>query len=193
MSFIASFALFGAGGSQIDMPFWALNPGPKKNYDYCKRESNLSSSFSIFSRHTLISPFSLCRSHLIHLSLSLLSLSLIPSTLVLICARSLFVAKWSIRVGICLCSSAPPARSRAMRSLSLRRAHSLPLLREQLFRSLTSTSGTSALFHFAIQEKAFSRTSIASAPVRRLGYVTDRSTFRPTVDHPEKPVTAKPK
>ena len=25
MSFIASFALFGAGGNQVDMPFWALN------------------------------------------------------------------------------------------------------------------------------------------------------------------------
>ncbi|GAA5945658.1 uncharacterized protein JCM15063_000602 [Sporobolomyces koalae] len=37
MSFIASFALFGAGGNEVNMPHWALNPGPKKNYDYCKR------------------------------------------------------------------------------------------------------------------------------------------------------------
>ncbi|GAA5879973.1 hypothetical protein JCM16303_004422 [Sporobolomyces ruberrimus] len=37
MSFIASFALFGAGGNEVSMPFWALNPGPKKNYDYCMR------------------------------------------------------------------------------------------------------------------------------------------------------------
>ncbi|GAA5835822.1 hypothetical protein JCM3766R1_005858 [Sporobolomyces carnicolor] len=37
MSFIASFALFGAGGNEVSMPYWALNPGPKRNYDYCKR------------------------------------------------------------------------------------------------------------------------------------------------------------
>ncbi|GAA5983644.1 hypothetical protein JCM5350_004898 [Sporobolomyces pararoseus] len=37
MSFIASFALFGAAGNEISMPHWALNPGPKKNFDYCKR------------------------------------------------------------------------------------------------------------------------------------------------------------
>ncbi|GAA6061462.1 hypothetical protein JCM10212_005665 [Sporobolomyces blumeae] len=37
MSFIASFALFGAAGTQVTMPNWALNPGPDMNYDYCKR------------------------------------------------------------------------------------------------------------------------------------------------------------
>ncbi|GAA6063037.1 hypothetical protein JCM10212_001016 [Sporobolomyces blumeae] len=37
MSFIASFALFGAAGTEVTMPHWALNPGPKKNFDYCKR------------------------------------------------------------------------------------------------------------------------------------------------------------
>ncbi|GAA5995294.1 hypothetical protein JCM5350_002071 [Sporobolomyces pararoseus] len=35
MAFIASFALFGAAGSAVTMPEWALNPSG--NYDYCKR------------------------------------------------------------------------------------------------------------------------------------------------------------
>jgi hypothetical protein len=35
MSFIASFALFGAAGNAVTMPNWSLNP--TGNYDYCKR------------------------------------------------------------------------------------------------------------------------------------------------------------
>ncbi|BGP57708.1 hypothetical protein JCM8202_005492 [Rhodotorula sphaerocarpa] len=34
--FIATFALFGAGGTPVEMPNWALNPAGG-NYDYCKR------------------------------------------------------------------------------------------------------------------------------------------------------------
>ncbi|GAA6030931.1 hypothetical protein JCM8097_008943 [Rhodosporidiobolus ruineniae] len=33
MVFIATFALFGASGKTVDMPYWALNPGPGKNLD----------------------------------------------------------------------------------------------------------------------------------------------------------------
>ncbi|KAK4052815.1 hypothetical protein OIV83_002102 [Microbotryomycetes sp. JL201] len=37
MTFIATFAVFGASGAPVDFPNWALNPAGRVNYDYCKR------------------------------------------------------------------------------------------------------------------------------------------------------------